>query len=277
MNYNLKLLRKPVPYQPGTLTLWSNEYIGKNVLKIHLDGNIDSGSRRSIIIQKTVEWILKKFYSAKRILDIGCGPGLYAPLLCQGNLDYEGFDVSPYQINYAEKHNSISGKTQFTVCDFRSWSSDKRYDVALLLYGIYSFYCYEERISFLKKLKRSLNVNGCVIIEVFTERHYQNRTDSSDWEFIEKDGFWCETPYLELNAFRRYNETGLVLIQTAVIDQKVEIWNSWIQTFSIDSIEKELYEAGFAYYEVYGSCFGEPYTSESEVICICAYLVEQNF
>ena len=31
MNYNLKLLRKPVPFQPGTLTLWSNEYIGKNV------------------------------------------------------------------------------------------------------------------------------------------------------------------------------------------------------------------------------------------------------
>lgn len=55
MNYNLKLLRKPVPFQPGTLTLWSNEYIRKNVLEIHLDGNIDSGSRRSIIIEKTVE------------------------------------------------------------------------------------------------------------------------------------------------------------------------------------------------------------------------------
>ena len=46
MHYNLKLLRRPLPFQLGTLTLWSDAYIADNVLKKHLDETIDSGSRK---------------------------------------------------------------------------------------------------------------------------------------------------------------------------------------------------------------------------------------
>ena len=270
MNYNLEMLRKPEPFQPGTITLWSNEYIGKNVLKKHLDYEVDSGSRRLTTIKRSVDWILKNHYTASSVLDVGCGPGLYAPFLCKNGLEYDGFDISPYQIEYAEKNNFTPGKTQFKVSDFRTWNSGKKYDIILLLYGIYSFYCFDDRILFLKKLRGNLSEKGCVIIEVFTEKHYRCRKDSTDWEFIEKDGFWCEKPYLELNAFRRYDERNLMLVQAAVISRTVEIWNSWIQVFSLETIQKELREAGFTDCEVFGSCFGEAYTPESDVLCICA-------
>lgn len=44
--YNWNLLERPLPFTSGNLSLWSNEYIANNVIRRHLDGNVDSGSRK---------------------------------------------------------------------------------------------------------------------------------------------------------------------------------------------------------------------------------------
>lgn len=273
MNYNLNLLKKPLPFQPGTLTLWSNDYIGKNVLKRHLDGSVDSGTRKTETLITTANWLSHINPDAASVLDVGCGPGLYAPLLCKDGMHYEGFDISPYQIAYARQHNSIPGMTRFYRSDFRTWNSEQRYDLVLLLYGIYSFYCRNDRVAFLKKLKKNLSSGGGIVIEVFTPFHYKSRSDTADWEYIEQNGFWCKTPYLELNAFHKYEES-LILIQAAVLNDHLELWNSWIQTFKTSSLLEELEEAGFAKVQLFGSCYGMPLTSQSEVLCVYAQLQE---
>lgn len=270
MSYDLKALRRPSPFQPGTLTLWSNAYIAKNVIKKHLDGTVDCGSRKTATIHKTVEWLNQIKPDTKQILDVGCGTGLYAPLFCQHNIYYEGFDISPYQVAYAQQYNSVPQRTMFYVNDFRMWSSKKKYDLVLLLYGVYSFYARDERIKFLRKVRGNLQKSGYIIMEVFTEKHYENRKDSTDWKYVEDNGFWCEEPYLELNAFYKYTEKSLVLIQAGVLKQDLGIWNSWIQTFNLVELEIELLEAGFTKFEAFGSCYGDPFTVKSDVICICA-------
>ena len=266
----LKILKKPMPFQPGNLTLWSNRYIAQNVLKKHLNGSIDSGTRKKITVNKTVQWINELKPDSKRILDVGCGPGIYGVLLCQNECLYEGIDISPYQIEYAKIYNNIPNKTDYAVCDFRKWDSCKRYDVCLLLYGIYSFYKREERITFLKNIKKHLNDNGIVIIEVFTEKHYLTRTDSTDWRYVEKNGFWCDKPYLELNSFYKYEQESLILIQAGVIRDSVQLWNSWISLFDKNSLIEELLIAGFNKFEIFGTCYGSPYKEDSDVLCVYA-------
>lgn len=273
MNYNLNLLKKPLPFQPGTLTLWSNDYIGRNVLKRHLDGTVDSGTRKAETVIKTSAWLYYIKPETASILDVGCGPGLYAPLLCGYGMDYEGFDISPYQIAYAKQHNSVPGKTRFHISDFRTWNSWQTYDLILLLYDIYSFYCRSERVAFLKKIKNNLNSSGGIVVEVFTPLHYKNRSDTTDWEYIKQNGFWCSTPYLELNAFTKYDKS-LILIQTAILNDRIELWNSWIQTFEAKDLIKELEEAGFTKFQLYGSCYGSPLTDQSEVLCVYAQAEE---
>ena len=131
------------------------------------------------------------------------------------------------------------------------------------------FYCYEERINLLKKIRNVLNPNGSIIVEVFTPEHYAGRNNSTDWQCIKNGGFWSPNSYLELNAFSRYNEK-LVLIQAGIIDKEINIWNSWIQLFDVAQIEYELKLAGFSEFSYYGSCYGECFTSHSEVLCVCA-------
>jgi len=269
MNYNLERLKFPYPFEPGNLTLWNNEYIAQNVIKKHLNSNENSGSRNVFVINKTIKWIKKNACEGKSILDVGCGPGLYAPQLCEVGFNYEGFDVSPYQIAYAKKYNCMKG-AKYYVADLRAWDSEKRYDVVLMLYGIYSFYCPSERVDFLKKIKCKLKKGGYLALEVFTAKHYAERENSTDWEFVEREGFWSGEPYLELNTFRKYSNGRLVLIQAAVLNETLKVWNSWIQVFDSETLKAELSEVGFKRVEIYGNCFGEKYTSESEMLCIKA-------
>lgn len=107
MKSSINLFKLPEPYEPGTIYLWSDEYIASNVIKKHFDREIDSGSRKGESIKKIVRWLSKKFETCHAVLDIGCGPGLYAELLHEKGFDYTGIDISPYQIEYAKKCLSI--------------------------------------------------------------------------------------------------------------------------------------------------------------------------
>ncbi len=269
MKYNLELLNKPLPFEQGNMTLWDNEYIATNVLKKHLQKDIDSGSRKSETIIHTTQWINERFPLKGHVLDIGCGPGLYATPLSDFGFSYHGIDISKYQIVYAKKF-SCGKNVMFETVDFRGLKLSCFYDVVLMLYGIYSFYCPEDRLQLLKTIKTSLSPGGRVIVEVFTKNHYIDRQDSRDWEYITKNGFWSDKAYLELNAFYKYNEFGLVLVQAARVDSSINVWNSWIQTFDVDTLQSEFRLAGFTTFEIYGSCTGNPYHKTSDVLCMIA-------
>lgn len=273
MGYNFDLLKKPTPFSSGNMNLWDDEYIAQNVLKKHLDYDIDSGSRKWVTIQQTIRWIKEKFRNATSVLDIGCGPGLYANLFIKNGFLYTGIDISPYQIEYAKKHNHYETRIKYFQSDFRNWEYKNNYDLILLLYGIYSFYPKNIRIELLKKLKKTLSPNGCVIIEVFTAKHYENRVETRDWDYFESGGFWSEKPYIELNAFYRYDDINLILVQAAKIDSSIKVWNSWIQTFSIELIIEELKLGGFKRFECYDTCTGKELSNTSETLCVCAYCV----
>ena len=101
MHYNLKLFCRPRPFESGTLTLWSNAYIAENVLKKHIDGSIDSGSRKNTTLDLSSLWIAEHIGTRADLLDLGCGPGLYGNRLGKLIGSYIGLDISPYQIAYA--------------------------------------------------------------------------------------------------------------------------------------------------------------------------------
>lgn len=268
MRLNLELLKKPIPFEKGNMTLWDDEYIALNVIKRHLQSDIDSGSRRVSTIINTIKWIDDKTPLKGNLLDVGCGPGLYAKALADCGFYYHGIDISTYQIEYAQKHFH-GDDIKFEVMDFRGLELNTRlYQTVLMLYGIYSFYKSDERIMFLKKIKSILAPDGNVFVEVFTENHYKNREESSDWEYIKQNGFWAKEPYLELNSFYRY--TNLVLIQAARVNDEVRVWNSWIQTFTKETLKAEFEMAGFTEFEFYSSCTGKHYHDSTDVLCMVA-------
>ena len=55
------------------------------MLNYHLDEDIDMSSRNRKFIDRSVEWIVSHFIVGEetKIVDFGCGPGLYTTRLAQ--------------------------------------------------------------------------------------------------------------------------------------------------------------------------------------------------
>jgi len=80
----LKYSKQPEVFAMGTSNFWDDPYISKNMLAAHLNPDWDAASRRPRTIDKTVAWINDNFlHGQSTVLDLGCGPGLYAERLAK--------------------------------------------------------------------------------------------------------------------------------------------------------------------------------------------------
>lgn len=82
--------------------MWTDPYISRQLLDIHLNPDLDLASRKMNTIETTIEWIL--YRSGKdhlNILDLGCGPGLYSQRLSQKGHHVTGIDFSATSIMHA--------------------------------------------------------------------------------------------------------------------------------------------------------------------------------
>lgn len=274
MSYNIDCFIKPALFADGNMFLWSNEYIANNVLKKHLDFTEDCGTRKLSTVKRSAEWLSKNLSNKGKVLDVGCGPGFYSSLIASKGNTVLGIDISKYNVKFAKRNNFLQEFTEYRVQDFRTkyFSEDEHYDMIMLMYGLYSFYPLSDRMNFLKKALASLNDGGFVVAEVFTKEHYKGRKESTDWSFISQNGFWCNKPHIELNAFYRYEKDNTVLVQAGILAiENVGVWNSWIHMFDLDEMIDEFREAGFTKFEYFGDCCGSRYSKQSDCIVLFAY------
>lgn len=75
------LAERPRPFERTTVReLWADPHVSERMLAFHLDERVDVASYRGAFIAASVAWIDERFGLARgvRVLDAGCGPGLYA-------------------------------------------------------------------------------------------------------------------------------------------------------------------------------------------------------
>lgn len=75
-----KHMKPPAIYAEGTSIFWKDDHISKKLLEIHLDPNVELASRKPDFIERSLNWISETVPATQypKLLDIGCGPGLYA-------------------------------------------------------------------------------------------------------------------------------------------------------------------------------------------------------
>jgi SAM-dependent methyltransferase len=79
---------------------WDDQEFSERMLREHLSQEHDMASRRSANIEHLAAWINQTILSNRpsRILDLGCGPGLYEKYLCDFGHECTGIDFSPASI-----------------------------------------------------------------------------------------------------------------------------------------------------------------------------------
>jgi SAM-dependent methyltransferase len=162
----------PSPWTPGATIPWSEPGFSARMLSEHLSQAHDAASRRLPIIDQQVTWIHSAMLGNKtaRVLDLGCGPGLYAERLARLGHSVRGIDFSPASIDYARAQAADELLAcDYTLADLRAAEFGSGYDLAMLIYGEANVFTPDELVALLRKMRAALAPDGRLLLEVSTE------------------------------------------------------------------------------------------------------------
>jgi 2-polyprenyl-3-methyl-5-hydroxy-6-metoxy-1,4-benzoquinol methylase len=240
---------KPALYEKGTAVMWTDPYISKQLLEVHLNPDTDLASRRLTTIKSTADWILEMIPREKlNILDLGCGPGLYAEIFAGRGHKVTGLDFSENSISYARKEAEKKAlditylRQNYLELDL----APDQFDLVLLIYTDFGPLLPDERQQLLGHIRRVLKPGGYFIFDVLNDKELESKTSPSSWEATTK-GFWKESPYLALSTSYIYEEEKVILYQHMVLDEneRIEVYRFWTHFFSSDDLTAILTEQGF--------------------------------
>lgn len=273
MNNLYTLLEKPKPFLREGVPFWNEPYISEQLLKAHLDPNFEGASRAHDFIDMSVDW-LTRMASPERysdLLDIGCGPGLYAERLHDRGYRVTGIDFSNRSIAYAKDRAVATNRSiAYHYGNYLEMSYREQFDLAILIYCDYGALSPEEGANLLKLIYQSLRPGGKVLLDVFSPRKYELFLERHVWDFHEHGGFWLNEPHFVIQGDSRYGDL-VTLEQTTVVSRnEARTYHIWNRYFTPDMISGELENAGFHNPAHYGDVTGKQWTSDSDTLAIVA-------
>lgn len=243
------LARTIGPATPSTSLFWTDPHIAPALLASHLDPNTDAASRRPKAIDATIAWLeTVALQGPSRILDLGCGPGLYSERLARRGHQLTGIDISELSINHARERARAEGlDIRYRQADYIVDNIGFGYDLVLMIYCDLGALSGENRETVMKKVRASLNPGGIFVFDLLSESCASQFTASKNWS-LEQAGFWSPRPHLLLEENHHYPE--LKMFQRATLLAEAEtgrferfIIRDWY--FSDDDIRALAARAGF--------------------------------
>lgn len=228
--------QKPKLYEKGNSVMWTDEHISKQLLHVHLDSELDLGSRKPETINSTIEWVLANTENKQlNILDLGCGPGLYSEKLANAGHRVTGVDFSANSIEYAKKEAEKKKlditylKEDYLKLDLK----ENTFDLVLLIYTDFGPLLPTEREQLLGNIKKVLKPGGLFIFDVLNDKNITTKTSPKNWEASEQ-GFWKNKPYLALSESFIYEKDKVILYQHILIDEdeNINVYRFWTHFFS---------------------------------------------
>lgn len=263
-------LIRPELYAPSTNAFWDDEHISKGMLEAHLNPNWDAATRKPEFLDKSVNWISKIAPSSqyKLLLDLGCGPGLYAERFSNFGYSVTGVDFSKRSISYAKEQTLLNkSEIEYHYQNYLTINYMEQFDVITMIYCDYAVLSNVDRLTLLKKVYQALKPNGKFIFDVFTPK--MRKDESQTWHYGEDGDFFSERPYVCLESVYQYeDEDRTELRQSIVFDENtVQCYNIWDHFFTKEKLLSEAQPIGFSAFGFYGDVAGNEFTDLGDTIC----------
>ena len=219
------LLNRSVPPEPwaeGEKIPWHDAAFSKRMLHEHLSQEHDAASRRAGTIDAHVKWIHRALLHKNRakILDLGCGPGLYTQRLAALGHHCVGIDYAPASIAYARRQAQTDGLAcQYIEADVRAAPFGTQYDLVMMVHGELDLFRPAQTEEILRRGWQSLKPGGRFLAEVHTlaavraigERTVRWYTSpgglfSSHPHLCLEEAYWDETHHVATQRWFLFNE-----------------------------------------------------------------------
>ncbi len=237
---------------------WNDPDFSERMLREHLEESHGAATRIAAERAAQLDWLWRKLelQPGQRLLDVTCGPGLYAVELARRGCLVTGVDFSPAAIAYARdlaRSEGLSAVCTFIEQDARRMDySGADFEAALFLYGQLAVFTRAEAQALLAQIAQSLRPGGRLCVELLN----QDRVDKSrtNWWFTDDKGLWGDRPFLHLGERFWFEEEEISAERFYTLHlesgQLTEIFLS-DQTYSVETMTRMIHAAGFASGQVY--------------------------
>ena len=243
--------RVPEPWAEGEKIPWDAPAFSRRMLDVHLAPEHDAASRRFKIIDRHVEWIHHHVLKGTptRILDLGCGPGLYTSRLAELGHYCVGIDFSPASIAYAREHAEVEEiECRYAQHDIRTADYGDGYGLVMLIFGEINVFRPGDAKAILEKAYRALLPDGLLLLEPHTfEAVFRIGKLSRSW-YSAESGLFSEAPHLCLQESFWEEEHNVAIQRYYVIDAatgEVERYSSSTQAYTDEEYRSLLADCGF--------------------------------
>lgn len=272
----LDLATRPAPFsRTTTRDLWTDPHIAARMLGFHLDGSNDLASRRTQTISGFVDWVDARFgLTGKRVLDLGCGPGLYALPMAQRGAHVTGLDFSATSLAHARREAAAAGRNiEYREADYLADELPPGQDLITLIYCDYGALPPDSRQLLLAKIRAALVAGGTFILDAFPPAHAAAVTEGLSLEQRMHGRFFAPGDYFGLRARHRY-ESDLTLDRYLIVapDREFEIWN-WDQCFTPAALAAELHASGLVADDAVEIATGTPWSPGDQAFALMARAV----
>jgi len=221
------------------------------MLSEHLSQAHDAASRRTTLIDSQVEWIDRELLGGKpsRVLDLGCGPGLYLVRLAQRGHVARGIDFSPASVAYARKTaKAQDAAIEVTEGDLREVPFDGPYDLVMMLFGELNVFRPEHAFDIVNRSARSLKAGGRFLLELSSYDTVKGKARPPSW-YPAPAGLWSDRPHLVLQESSWNDASQTCATRYFVIDARsnaVSRYAATYKAYSDDGVRELLTKCAFA-------------------------------
>ena len=274
----------PVPWTEGEKIPWNDPDFSARMLKEHLSQAHDMASRRFEVIDAHVAWIHAELFGALggklpggqagRVLDLGCGPGLYASRLARLGHPCVGIDFGPASIAYAVRTAREEGLScTYIEEDIRRATYGTGYDLAMLIYGEFNVFSPADARLILRKAHAALNEGGLLLLEpAYYDAARQRGQAGPSWSTV-ANGLFSDRPHLYLEESFWDEESRTTTTRYHIVDAasgEVTAHASTEQAYTNEDMRALLAECGFGEVRFYPPLSGVEDTTQDYVFMLVA-------
>ena len=252
-----------------TSALWADPHVARQMLSMHLCDDHAIASRPGAEIDMMAAWIDQELdLDGKRVVDLGCGPGLYARRFQAAGAQVTGIDLSETSVAYASAHGCPDG--EFQVGDYLQDELPSA-DVFTLIYGDVCAMPPQARHTLFRRVRAALPEGGALVLDAFPAAQFGARKEGTEIAIRLDDGFWAPGDYVGLRATFLYPERSTTLDRYLIVEpSRTRSVNNWLEYMTPGRLSAELEQAGLVSSPALEAVTGAPWRDDEKLFALIA-------
>jgi len=267
----------PPPWTEGDNIPWNDPDFSQRMLAEHLSQEHDLASRKSATIDGHVDWIFSTVLdgNAGKLLDLGCGPGLYIHRLSARGCECVGMDFSPASIRHATETAAADDMPcRFVLADLRDQEPfGAGFDMVMMIYGQFNVFQRDQGMEILRKAHSALAPGGRLLLELQSATQVQKDGESGPSWYSAPSGLFSDTPHLVLQENFWDAESAASTTRFYVIDAQTASVSGYAlsnEAYTEEELDDALRTAGFHELQRFPSLTGLPVSGGADLPVVVA-------